>query len=208
MKKWYLLSGILLLVLGLSFVIFPEFWIKVAVILLALGAIAYGVYNLTYTKKIFENTVYERTILIKSIISLVIGVVSLIFPLAIGNAVWTVMIWILIVYLIAAAVLGFYAAALLKDTGVERKRYFIENLILVAVAILFILISPKSLGNAIIKIIGIIMMIGGVGIGVYSFFMKENVITVEATVSPSDSSENSEEKKSDENSEKENKSEE
>lgn len=208
MKKWYLLSGILLLVLGLSFVIFPEFWIKVAVILLALGAIAYGVYNLTYTKKIFENTVYERTILIKSIISLVIGVVSLIFPLAIGNAVWTVMIWILIVYLIAAAVLGFYAAALLKDTGVERKRYFIENLILVAVAILFILISPKSLGNAIIKIIGIIMMIGGVGIGVYSFFMKENVITVEATVTPSDSSENSEEKKSDENSEKENKSEE
>ena len=182
MKKWYLLSGILLLVLGLSFVIFPEFWIKVAVILLALGAIAYGIYNLTYTKKIFENTIYEKTILIKSITSLVIGLVSLIFPLAIGNTVWTVMIWILIIYLLLAAVLGFYAAALLKDSGIDRKRYFLENIILVAIAIIFILISPKSLGNAIIRIIGIIMMVGGVGISVYSFLMKENVITVKATV--------------------------
>ena len=53
---------------------------------------------------------------------------AVLFPLAIGGAAWTAMIWMLIIYLLASAAIGFYAAALLKDAGVERKRYIIENL--------------------------------------------------------------------------------
>ena len=186
MKKWYLLSGILIFGLGLSFVIFPPFWSKVVVILLALGSIAYGIYNLVYTKKIFENTVYEKTILIKSIASLLIGFVALIFPLAIGEAVWSAMIIILIIYLIISAFLGFYAAALLKNSGIERKRYFLENLVLLAVAVVLILISPEKLRDVIMRFIGIVLMVGGVGIAVYSFFMKETVIKVESDVKVSE----------------------
>ncbi|MCR5063932.1 MAG: hypothetical protein K6A89_11685 [Treponema sp.] len=186
MKKWYLLSGILIFGLGLSFVIFPPFWSKVVVILLALGSIAYGIYNLVYTKKIFENTVYEKTILIKSIASLLIGFVALIFPLAIGEAVWSAMIIILIIYLIISAFLGFYAAALLKNSGIERKRYFLENLVLLAVAVVLILISPEKLRDVIMRFIGIVLMVGGVGIAVYSFFMKETVIKVESDVKASE----------------------
>lgn len=188
MKKWYLLSGILIFGLGLSFVIFPPFWSKVVVILLALGSIAYGIYNLVYTKKIFENTVYEKTILIKSIASLLIGFVALIFPLAIGEAVWSAMIIILIIYLIISAFLGFYAAALLKNSGIERKRYFLENLVLLAVAVVLILISPEKLRDVIMRFIGIVLMVGGVGIAVYSFFMKETVIKVESDVKDSEES--------------------
>ena len=65
------------------------------------------------------------------------------------------MMWILIIYLIATAVLGFYAASLLKDTGIERKRYFIENIILLVIAIALILLSPAALGKVIIRIVGI-----------------------------------------------------
>ncbi len=188
MKKWYLLSGILIFGLGLSFVIFPPFWSKVVVILLALGSIAYGIYNLVYTKKILENTIYEKTILIKSIASILIGFVALIFPLAIGNAVWTAMIIILIIYLIISALLGFYAAALLKNSGIERKRYFLENLVLLAIAVVLILISPEKLRDVIMRFIGIVLMVGGVGIAVYSFFMKETVIKVESDVKDSEES--------------------
>lgn len=188
MKKWYLLSGILIFGLGLSFVIFPPFWSKVVVILLALGSIAYGIYNLVYTKKILENTIYEKTILIKSIASILIGFVALIFPLAIGNAVWTAMIIILIIYLIISALLGFYAAALLKNSGIERKRYFLENLVLLAIAVVLILISPEKLRNAIMRIIGIVFMVGGVGIAVYSFLMKDNIEKVESDTNDSEES--------------------
>lgn len=186
MKKWYLLSGILIFGLGLSFVIFPPFWSKVVVILLALGSIAYGIYNLVYTKKILENTIYEKTILIKSIASILIGFIALIFPLAIGNAVWTAMIIILIIYLIISALLGFYAAALLKNSGIERKRYFLENLVLLAIAVVLILISPEKLRNAIMRIIGIVLMVGGVGIAVYSFFMKDNIENLESDTNDSE----------------------
>ncbi len=186
MKKWYLLSGILIFGLGLSFVIFPPFWSKVVVILLALGSIAYGIYNLVYTKKILENTIYEKTILIKSIASILIGFVALIFPLAIGNAVWTAMIIILIIYLIISALLGFYAAALLKNSGIERKRYFLENLVLLAIAVVLILISPEKLRNAIMRIIGIVLMVGGVGIAVYSFLMKDNIEKLESDTNDSE----------------------
>ena len=122
MKRWFLYEGILLAVLGLLLIIFPTFWVKLVVILLGIGSIGYGIYSLKYTKSLYKNTHYERSILIKSIISIAIGFLVVVFPLFFAKAAWTVMMWILIIYLIATAVLGFYAASLLEDTGTETKR--------------------------------------------------------------------------------------
>ena len=182
MKKWNMYYGIIMALVGLLVIIFPAFWVKVVVILLGLAAVAYGIYGLKYNKSIFENTMYERTILIKSIASIMIGVMAILFPLAIGNAAWTAMIWVLIIYLILAAIMGFYAAALLKESGIERKRYFIENLSLLAVAVILILISPKALGTAILRIIGVAAMIAGAGIILFEIFSKKKEIVIEATV--------------------------
>lgn len=182
MKKWNMYYGIIMALVGLLVIIFPAFWVKVVVILLGLAAVAYGIYGLKYNKSIFENTMYERTILIKSIASIVIGVMAILFPLAIGNAAWTAMIWVLIIYLILAAIMGFYAAALLKESGIERKRYFIENLSLLTVAVILILISPKALGTAILRIIGVAAMIAGAGIILFEIFSKKKEIVIEATV--------------------------
>ena len=129
MKRWYLFSGILAALLGLLVIIFPSFWIKLVVVIIGLAAIAYGIYCLKFTKALSDDIYYRRTILIKSIVSIIAGVMAVLFPLAIGGAAWTAMIWVLIIYLLASAAIGFYAAALLKDSGVERKRYIIENLL-------------------------------------------------------------------------------
>ena len=130
MKRWYLFSGILAAILGLLVIIFPSFWIKLVVVIIGLAAIAYGIYSLRFTKAISDDISYRRTIIIKSIVSIIAGLMAVLFPLAIGGAAWTAMIWVLIIYLLASAAIGFYAAALLKDSGVERKRYIIENLLL------------------------------------------------------------------------------
>ncbi|MCH5293028.1 MAG: hypothetical protein J1E07_04785 [Treponema sp.] len=162
MKRLYLFLGSLLAALGLLIIIFPAFWVKVVVILLGLGMIAYGIYGLRVTKAVFDDTIFERTILIKSVAGIVVGLLSVIFPLAFSGTVWTIIIWILIISLILSAVLGFYAASLLKDTGIDRKDYFLENLFLLVAAVVLILISPKQLGIAIVRIIGIaVMVIGG-----------------------------------------------
>lgn len=90
------------------------------------------------------------------------------------------MIWILIGDLIVSAVLGFYAAALLKDSGVNRKKYFIENLGLLAVAIFLIVLSPKSLANAIFRIVGIVAIVAGVIIILIEILSRKNTVVVEA----------------------------
>ncbi len=180
MKRWYLFSGILAALLGLLVIIFPTFWIRLVVIIIGLGAIAYGIYCLKFTKLISDDLGYRRSIMIKSIVSIIAGVMAVLFPLAIGGAAWTAMIWVLIIYLLASAAIGFYAAALIKDTGVERKRYIIENLILLAIAVILILISPRTLGNAIIRLIGIIVMVAGICLILFDIFSNKN--EVKATV--------------------------
>ena len=178
MKRWYLFSGILAALLGLLVIIFPAFWIKLVVVILGLAAIAYGIYSLKITKVISDEINYRRTILIKSIVSIVAGLMAVLFPLAIGGAAWTAMIWLLIFYLLISAAAGFYAAALLKDSGVERKRYIIENLLLLACAVILILISPRSLGNAIIRLIGIVVLVAGLALILFDVFSARGEVEV------------------------------
>lgn len=191
MKRWFLYEGILLAVLGLLLIIFPTFWVKLVVILLGIGSIGYGIYSLKYTKSLYKNTHYERSILIKSIVSIAIGFLVVVFPLFFAKAAWTVMMWILIIYLIATAVLGFYAASLLKDTGIERKRYFIENIILLVIAIALILLSPAALGKVIIRIVGIASMVLGLGLVIYDIASKKDVTVVSEYVDTSDTTDSS-----------------
>ena len=179
MKRWYLFSGILAAILGLLVIIFPQFWIRLVVVIIGLAAIGYGIYCIKFTKAVFDDSYYKRTILIKSIVSIIAGIMAVLFPLAIGGAAWTAMIWVLIIYLLVSAAIGFYAAALLKDSGVERKRFIVENLLLLAVAVVLILISPRALGNAIIRLIGIIVMVAGIVLIVFDILSSKNEVKAE-----------------------------
>lgn len=178
MKKWYMTAGILAVILGLMIIIFPAFWIKLIVTVLGLGAIAYGIYNLKFTKDLFDDERYKKIILIKSIVSIVAGVMAVLFPLTIGNAAWTVMSIVLIIYLIGAAAIGFYSVSLLKESNINRKRYIIENLILLGIAVVLILISPQSLGTAIIRLVGIVAMLGGAILFTFEFLTRNKEIVV------------------------------
>ncbi len=190
MKRWYLFSGILAAILGLLVIIFPQFWIRLVVVIIGLAAIAYGIYCIKFTKAVFDDSYYKRTILIKSIVSIIAGVMAVLFPLAIGGAAWTAMIWVLIIYLLVSAAIGFYAAALLKDSGVERKRFIVENLLLLAVAVVLILISPRALGNAIIRLIGIIVMVAGIVLVVFDILSSKNEVKAEVVEVKEDTPEN------------------
>ena len=178
MKNWNLFTGIGLAILGLLVIIFPAVCVKVVVILLGLASIAYGIYSLKFTKAIFENSSYELSIMIKGIVSIVVGVSAVAFPLAIGNAAWTVMIWILVGYLIVSAILGFYAAALLKDSSVNRKKYFLENLGLLAIAIFLIILTPNTLAKVIFRIVGIVAIVAGAIIILVEIISNKKTIVV------------------------------
>lgn len=196
MKRWYLSAGILAAVLGLFIIIFPTFWINLVVIILGLGAVGYGIYNLKFSKDVIEDELYKKITMIKSIVSIVIGVMSVLFPLAISNAAWTVMKIILIIYLISIAAVGFFSVSLLKYTDIDRKKYIFENLIMLGIAVVLILLSPKTLGVAIIRIVGIVAMVGGAGLIAFELITKnKEIVVAEVEVKDSNEAEVSEESK-------------
>lgn len=184
MKKFNWLLGAILAALGLLVIIFPSFWIKIIVVLFGAAAIAYGVYNIIFAKTVLENTKFANVILVKSVLSIMVGTLAVVLPLAFANAVLKIMMIILAVYLIVAAGLGFYSVSLLKDTGVDRKKYVWENLVLLIAGILLFLISPEKLGSLIVRIIGIVSLAAGAVLLILEFGFKkkkEVIVTVEET---------------------------
>lgn len=196
MKKWDLFNGCLMAVLGLLIIIFPRFWRGVVVVVLGLGAIVYGIYNLKINKAVSDKASYSRAIVIKAVVSIIMGVCAIIFPFAfmsLGDKILRILSWILFAYLIVSAVLGFYASALLRNTGIDRKKYILENISLLVLAIVLLLISPKSLGNTIIIIIGIVLLLLGIALIVYSILVKKtgaaDVVVEDAVVVDDEESE-------------------
>lgn len=182
MKYTNYIAGAVAALLGLLIMIFPAFWVKVVVVLLGLGSIAYGVYSFKVTKSVFENSVYERTLLIKSIVSIVVGLLAVILPLAVANAMWTIMLYILAIYLVVAAVLGFYSVSLLKDSGIDRKKFIFENLGLLIGAVVLFIIPSKNLGTFIVRLIGLAVLVLGAIMLLIEYFGQKKTIKGEAVV--------------------------
>lgn len=194
MKNYDWLFFLGLACLGLLVLIFPSFWINLVVFVVGLGSVAYGVYNLLITRRIFQDSMYETVILIKSIFSIVIGFISIIIPLAVASTMWKAMIYLLIVYLLLAAVIGFYSVSLLKSTEIDRKKYIFENLALVVLAALLIIISPEKLGIFIIRLIGLALFLFSLLMFALQFVLDKKSVTVEIS-DISTSSETEDEKK-------------
>ena len=122
---------------------------------------------------------YETVILIKSIFSIVIGIISVFLPIAVADLMLRTMIYVLIVYLLLAAIIGFYSVSLLKNTEIERKHYIIENLMLVIIAVLLIIISPEKLGVFIIRVIGFAALVFGIFMLSAQFLFNRNIVDAE-----------------------------
>ncbi|EID85039.1 hypothetical protein MSI_14250 [Treponema sp. JC4] len=165
--------------LGLLVLIFPTFWINLVVFIVGLGAVAYGLYNLLVTKRVFQDSMYETVILVKSVFSIVIGSISVILPLAVADAMWKTMIYVLIVYLLLAAIIGFYSVSLLKSTEIDRKRFVLENLSLLLLAVALIIISPERLGIFIVRLIGLAAFILGIFMITITLMSQKNVVDAE-----------------------------
>ena len=68
--------------------------------------------------------------MIRSLVSIVIGLLAVILPMTVAETMWTIMIYILAVYLVCVACLGFYGMYVLRNTEIELKNYLLENFIL------------------------------------------------------------------------------
>ena len=158
MKTKNIILGAILAVIGILMIAIPDACIKAVVVLVGAAAVAFSVYNLLVVYKQSEDAAFKKTILIKGIITFVIGLVAVICPFVLVKtiaAIWTIVSIVLAVYLILYAGVSVYSSAKLRaNFPIESRRLIFEALIFVAIGVLLIIIPIESFGRAFVQVVG------------------------------------------------------
>ncbi len=171
MKKNSLFLGIILAVVGLIMAISPAGCIKAVVIILGIEAVANGIYQLIYTRKLFPDATFQYSVLIRGMLSIVVGLLAFCLPLRFAAVVWTAMLYILAVYFLAGSVLLLFSIGKLRDSGIDRKQFVFEAVVSIILGLIMLLI-PLKIGAALVRIAGIILCIVGILFVVFYFRNK------------------------------------
>ena len=184
MKTKNVILGAILAILGIIMIAIPDTCIKAAVVIVGLAAVAFSVYNLLVIYKKSEDAAFKKTLLIKSIITFVVGLISVICPFVLVKtveAIWKIVSIVLAVYMILYAGVSVYSAAKIRSTFPEEsKKLIIEALIFVAIAILLIIIPIEQFGRAFIRIVGLGGLIIGLVMVAVEIVVSKRTATEEA----------------------------
>lgn len=186
MKTKNIVFGGILAVIGLLMLINPGACINAVVVLVGLTAIAAGGYNLFYTLKNITVPEIKKMILIKSIVSIVIGLVAVICPFALVKTVtsiWKIISYVLAVYLILFAATNVYSSIKFRKTaGDDFKKNLIEGIICFLIAVLLLIIPIEEVGLTIVRVLGTISII----IGAVLIFVEVGIARRTTVVSKED----------------------
>lgn len=169
--------GILLALIALMMIIAPEQCIKVAVIGLGIEAIVNGVLGLTKSRGLLSDANYQLAILVRSIMSIVIGLLAVVLPMKFAEAMWKIMLYMLGFYLLIAGAIQLYIAAKLRNSNIERRRYVIEVVVSFIGAVVLFIISRPHVGVFFIRLVGVGVLL--VSIGYLLFEWKNRPIVVD-----------------------------
>lgn len=171
MKKNALLLGIILTLIGLIMAISPACCIKAVVIILGIESVANGIYQLVYIRKIFPDATFQYSVLIRGMLSIVVGLLAFFLPLRFAEILWTVMLYVLAIYLLASAILLLFSIGKLRDSGVDRKPFVFEAVVSILLGLVMLLI-PVKVGTVLVRIAGIVLCIIGILYIVFYFRNK------------------------------------
>ena len=168
-------SGIIAFVAGLIVAIFPAESIKVVVILLGIAATIKGLYDLIKVRVLTEDSFFRRTVIIRSLGSIIIGLLAVFLPIAMFNtvqAIFRIMLYILAIYLILAAGAEIYMIMKLDEAEIPSAPFRAEAIGSILIAI-FLFILPANVGVIIVRVMGI-----AVCSALYSLYAWRHRITV------------------------------
>jgi uncharacterized membrane protein HdeD (DUF308 family) len=174
MRKSIIGMGVLISIIGLMMIIAPETFIKIAVILLGITAIGNGIYNLMSVLNFSNDSFYKKIVLTRAIISIFVGVLSLLLPLFIAGTIWVVLIYTLAVYLLISAALEIINLYQLQKEGYPIKLFRIEIISSILLAIL-LFTMPAQIGITVIRIIAFFTILVGIGITFYEWKNKSSL---------------------------------
>lgn len=153
------ISGILLLITGIFVLVSPSMVIKVAVIIYGIYTIIESIYALVLTWKIRKAGAYFSVNLLRTLLSLVVGIIVVYFAASASGARiadWTV--YLIATWLLLSALSELLEVWLLKRQGYESYGV-VTNAAISVVLALIMYIFPAMINNALFTILGIILIL-------------------------------------------------
>jgi len=153
--------------LGLVMIFAAEPIIKVFVIALGIYLVVSGFYTVLYMLKLVEDRSYKICLAVRGALSIILGIFCIVLPAAAAEFAWKTMITVLAIYALCSVGFEIYAVKILSEAGRDVKRYVIEILITVAVAILLFMLLTSvgfniiKIGGAVLIVIAIVLAISG-----------------------------------------------
>ena len=180
----HFVSGILAITVGLISAIVPETIIKVIVILFGVASVIKGSYELLSLRLLSEDSDFRKAVITSGALSVAVGLFAIFLPLALFSTVQTIfriMLYILAVDLLLSACACIFMIIRLNELGIPSKKIKIEAISFVLLAI-FLFFLPANFGVTLVRILGVLLVIGGVCYSIYSWRNRVLVIEPESVV--------------------------
>ncbi|MBR1723049.1 MAG: DUF308 domain-containing protein [Treponema sp.] len=192
MDKSKFLLGFVTAALGLFLLISPDTFISFFVIILGLTAVIDGIFILAATRDLIIDPQYKLIVTVRGVLSIVVGLLAVILPIAVAAVVWKAMAYTLAVYLIISAGMQIYTITKLHRNGIMVRQSMIEVASSILVALVLFVIPAQTAGHFIIRLFGIALLVVGIGLLVLQWKNRPEVMIP-------DSVETMEDEKSEEN---------
>ncbi len=155
--------GVLLVVLGFSMLIAPEYCKLFIILILGIEAVVNGIYSMVVTRKIITDSFFQYSMIFKGMLSIVIGLLAIFLSLFVKK-VEIAMIVTLAIYFIIETIIQMVASGKLTEEPDFKKKFVFEAVIcaIVAIALFIILV------NVFIYIAGAVMIL----IGAFLIFVE------------------------------------
>ena len=192
MDKNKLFLGFMTAALGLFLLISPDTFISFFVILLGLAAIIDGVFILAATRDLIIDPQYKLIVTVRGVLSLVVGLLAVVLPVAVAAVVWKAMAYTLAIYLLVSVGMQLYTITKLHRNGIMIRQSLIEVASSLVLALVLFIIPVQEAEHILVRLFGIVLLVIGVGLVVIQWKNRPEIVVP-------DSVETEEEEKKSEN---------
>lgn len=201
MDKNRIFLGLVTVILGLFLLISPRTFISIFVIILGVAAVIDGIFILAATRNLILDPQYNMIVTIRGILSIVVGALAVVLPMAVANIAWKMMAYPLAVYLLVSSGMQIYTITKLHRNGIMIRQSMIEVLTSVLLALALFVIPSQVAEKFIVRLFGLALVIFGGGTAFLQWRNRPVTVvpdSVEDDDENSESEENPSEKKTEE----------
>ena len=175
--------------LGLFLLISPDTFISFFVILLGVAAVIDGLFILAATRDLIIDPQYKLIVTVRGVLSVVVGLLAVILPIAVAAVVWKAMAYTLAFYLLVSAGMQIYTITKLHRNGIMIRQSMIEVASSLVLAIVLFIIPAQEAGHFLIRLFGVMLLVIGVGLVVIQWKSRPEVIVPDSVEDAEESEE-------------------